>query len=240
VRTVFETMGTVATLDGATEHLTATVKDLFENYEARFSLYRPDSELSRVASGELSLLDSSDELRDAYADAQVWGSLTGGVFTPHRPDGVIDLNGIVKARAMQAAGAALSAAGCHDWSLNVGGDILVSGVGAAPIGIVDPADRATLLAAIDLSGTRRAVATSGSAERGDHIWLAGTTERAEFVQATVVADDIVTADILATAIIAGGRATLDEITARWDVDVLTVDRVGELLASPGLRASLVG
>jgi thiamine biosynthesis lipoprotein len=232
----FETMGTVASLEwrGGRARFTA-VRDVFEAADQRFSLYRPDSELRQVADGSLELLDASAELREVYATALGWRGETGGAFTPHRPDGALDLNGIVKAWAMADAGRAL---GDGDWCLNVGGDVLVSGHapsgGPWVVGIVDPADRASMLTALPLLGARRAAATSGSAERGDHIWTRGR-EAAEFVQATVVADDMVTADVLATAIISGGSATLDDVTARFDVDVLTVDRESELRATPGMR-----
>ncbi len=237
-RRVFETMGTVASLVGIDESAAAQVAEVFAAADARFSLYRPDSELSRVASGALTMMDSSEQLRDAYADALTWRALTGGAFTPNRPDGVIDLNGIVKAQAMRDSGELLRAAGFLDWSLSVGGDILVSGSGTHLTGIVDPSDRAHLLCSITLGTPRVAMATSGSAERGDHIWRAGSNGPPEFVQVTVAAHDIVSADVLATAIVAGGRITLDHITERFDVDVITVDRDGELLATPGMTAAL--
>jgi thiamine biosynthesis lipoprotein len=60
--------------------------------------------------------------------------------------------------------------------------------------------------------------------------------RPDFAQVSVAAADIITADVLATAIVAGGRATLDSVTARWDVDVLAVAHDGALLATPGFRA----
>ena len=88
-----------------------------------------------------------------------------------------------------------------------------------------------------LGGTRRALATSGSAQRGDHIWRGGELAPADFVQVSVMADDIVTADVLATAIVAGGPAALDDITDRWDVDVLTVARNGRLMATPRFELS---
>jgi len=236
MHTTFETMGTVVSLEWAgDDQALGVVRSVFEAADHRFSLYRPDSELSRVADGSLELLDASAELREVYATALGWRGETGGAFTPHRPDGTVDLNGIVKAWAMAEAGRAL---GDGDWCLNVGGDVLVSGSAAidAPwvVGIVDPGDRAGLLTAVPLMGARRAAATSGSAERGDHIWTRGR-ERAEFAQVTVLADDIVTADVLATAIVSGGGATLDDVTARFDVDVLTVDRDGALRATPGIR-----
>jgi len=113
-----------------------------------------------------------------------------------------------------------------------------SGRGGTPwvTGIIDPADRTALLCAIELRDPRRAIATSGIAERGDHIWTAGMT--VEYVQVTVVADDILTADVLATAIVAGGEHMLREACERWPIDVLTVDAAGELTATPGFRAAL--
>jgi len=233
----FETMGTVVSLEwSGDEQALDAVRGIFEDADHRFSLYRPDSELRQVADGSLELLDASSELREVYATALGWRGETGGAFTPHRPDGAVDLNGIVKAWAMAEAGRAL---GDGDWCLNVGGDVLVSGQAAsgAPwvVGIVDPADRTTLLTAVPLVGGRRAAATSGSAERGDHIWTRGR-EGAEFVQVTVVADDIVKADVFATATVSGGTITLDDVTGRFNIDVLTVDGEGSLRVTPRMRA----
>jgi thiamine biosynthesis lipoprotein len=241
---VFETMGTTVSL--RTPHAipgdaVETIVAVFAAHDRRYSLYRSGSELSRIAAGQLALIDASDELRITYAAALDWRNRTDGAFTPHRPDGVIDLSGIVKADAMRDAGEMLMLAGVSDWCLNVGGDVVVNG-GPGPddswvVGVVDPADRQVLLTSIRLAGARAACATSGSAERGDHIWTRGA-EPSPFVQATVVANDIVVADVLATAIIAGGTATLDLVTRDFDVDVLTVDQDGALRATPGLLASI--
>jgi FAD:protein FMN transferase len=89
-----------------------------------------------------------------------------------------------------------------------------------------------LLTTPALRGSRRASATSGGAERGDHIWTVGSMP-AEFAQATVLADDIVSADVLATAIIAGGSNALDQITATWNIDAMTVDLDGDIRMTPG-------
>jgi thiamine biosynthesis lipoprotein len=243
MRAVFPTMGTVASIDlpdHSTGHpVVQRIRDLFDDAEQRFSLYRPDSELSRVAAGEIGLPDASDELRAAYAAAMDWHLRTAGAFTPNRPDGVIDLNGVVKALSIASAGRLLQENGIENWSVNVGGDIASagrSGTGAWTAGIIDPNDRTALLATLSLDAGRSAIATSGSAERGDHIWLLDRVTEAELIQVTVVAADILEADVLATAIIAGGRETLDFATDRWAIDVLAVTRDGALLATPGLRA----
>ena len=241
MRTVFPTMGTMVSLTTERAVAAEAVERVFRDADRRFSLYRPGSELSRIARGDLRLDDASASVIAVYAEALDWRTRTEGAFTPNRPDGVVDLDGIVKASAMRDAGAVLDASGCGSWTLVVGGDVLVSTGDAGsrpPIGVVDPFDRAALVCSVRLAGTRRAVATSGSAERGDHIWLGGRTGPADFVQVTVVADDIVTADVLATAIVAAGRAGLDDLCERWAVDVLAIDRAGVLLATPGVRAAL--
>ena len=229
------TLGDAATADADFDGLRST----FDDFDSRYSLYRSDSEISRLARGELALPDTSAEFRATYAIALDWRARTNGDFTPHRPDGVIDLSGVVKALAMERAGLDLIEAGVDDWCLNVGGDVVVSGTQGADtgwtIGIVDPFDRSTLLTSATFHDSRRACATSGSAERGDHIWTAQDGP-ARFVQATVLADGIVTADVLATAIISGGPRALDQICAIFDIDAMTVDTAGDLRMTPGFQA----
>jgi len=217
----------------------AAARDAFRRWDERFSLYRADSELSRIARGDIRLTAASRELRDCYALALDWRDHTSGVFTPHRADGVLDLSGIVKALAIDEAGGVLAGLGLAGWSINAGGDILVGGHPRAGSdwvsGIVNPLDRGDVLAGVPLTGRMRAVATSGSAERGEHIWTALPDAASPYRQVSVFAGDIVTADVLATAIVAGGEKTLDESTDRWSIEVLAVLRDGSLLATPGLR-----
>lgn len=242
MRHVFTTMGTVASIEIPADHEAQLpmVEETFREIDERFSLYRPDSELSRIASGSLALTAASATLRASYERANEWRIRTAGLFSPQRPDGVLDLNGIVKAEAIERAGALLDAAGCPTWAINVGGDILVRTTASQPsvTGVADPSDPDALLCSVTLVGDHRALATSGSAQRGDHIWRGGEAAPDHFVQVSVVAADIVTADVLATAIVAGGPDGLDNITDRWAVDVLAVNRDGSLLGTPGFRAVL--
>jgi len=231
-------MGTVVSVDapGCSPSTLAMLEREFHRRDDQFSLYKEDSEISAIARGDRELQHSSAGIRECYSRAVEWRRLTDGAFTPNRPDGIVDLSGIVKAEAIQAAADVLISAGVPDWCINAGGDVLVGGSAADltpwSIGIVDPFDRTALLATRDLTEDRPALATSGSAERGEHIWYSSPAS-ADFAQVSVVAPDIVTADVLATAIIAGGRASLDDSTARWPIDVLAVTRDGELLATPG-------
>ena len=241
MRHVFETMGTVASIELPEEFrwTLPNVEAVCADVDERFSLYRSHSELSLVASGALLLQDASSTLRASYERSNEWRLATNGLFTAQRPDGVLDLSGIVKAEAIESAGSILDDAGCPAWTVNVGGDILVRGTASQWMtGVADPANEGLLLCSVALGGHRRALATSGSAQRGDHIWRGGELGPTQFVQVSVIADDIVTADVLATAIVAGGANALDDIASRWPVDVLAVDRAGELLATPGFRSAI--
>jgi thiamine biosynthesis lipoprotein len=231
VRT-FATMGTVVSLRGADDETAEGVRAVFAGYDHRYSRYDPASVLSRVAAGSLRMTDTPEEVRDVYASALAWRDRTGGAFTPHRPDGTIDLSGIVKALAVRDAGAVLDAA-TSDWMLSAGGDVLVRGThDGAPwrVGIVDPDRRDALAEVVQLDAPRRAVATSGTAERGDHVWRRSVPT---FAQVTVIADDIVTADVLATAVLAGDETDLARTTADGTVDVLAFGVDGRAWATPG-------
>ena len=243
MRDVFSSMGTVISAEWAPALAPIlgglTIEDAFAELEERFSLYRPESELSRIARGELNMTYASEQLRSVYEEALGWRTRTEGTFTPHRPDGVIDLNGIVKALAIRRAGAVFESVGVSNWSINAGGDLLY-GQDSLPstIGIVDPNDRSRLLCSVSLLSPHRAVATSGSAERGDHIWKSLSMSDDEFSQVSVFADDIVTADVLATAIVAGGPETLRLVTERWPVDVIAIDQDDTILMTPAIRTHL--
>ncbi len=238
---VFDAMGTVVSVRAVGGVPDALARDLvaaFAALEDRFSLYRPDTEGARVARRDLLVRRASPEYRHVYDLALDWRAATDGAFTPHRPDGVIDLSGLVKALAIEAAGRILDAAGATAWSVNAGGDVLVSGTGPEGrpwvVGIVDPDDRTALLSEYTAPGGRRAVATSGTAERGEHVWRTGAD--ATFHQVTVVAEDIVTADVLATAILAGGSAALVRAEDAHAIEVLACAADGRRWASAAFRA----
>lgn len=239
---VFEAMGTVVSihsnrgLDAATR---AGVQAAFEGLEQRFSLWRPDTEGARFARREVALRDTTPEFRAVYDHAIEWRTLTEGSFTPHRPDGQVDLSGLVKALAIQVGANMLDAHGVLDWCLNAGGDVLVRGTQAdgSPwvVGIVDPDDRTRLLTRFATHSGRRAVATSGIAERGDHVWRLGADDT--YRQVTVCAADIVTADVLATAILAGGPGVLAHVQESFDIEVLAAASDGRFHASPVFLAA---
>ncbi|MFV0453369.1 MAG: FAD:protein FMN transferase [Propioniciclava sp.] len=243
-RFVFVAMGTVVsltTVDPISRAVEDAVLTSFVALEERFSLWRDDTEGARFARREITLAQASPQFRTVYDEAVTWRLATGGAFTPHRPDGSVDLSGIVKAQAVADAGAVLQGAGVPGWCLNAGGDILTAGARADGrpwvAGIVDPRDRTRLFSQVTCGPDRWAVATSGTGERGEHVWRVGAEET--FIQVTVSSADIVTADVLATAILAGGPDALARASELADIDVLACTAGDRVWATPAFRAAAV-
>jgi thiamine biosynthesis lipoprotein len=185
-----------AAIDGA--------KHVVELLEHEYSLYMEESPISQLARGEVTLDSMSEDFRDTYARAIEWRNVTGGAFTPHRGDGVIDLSGIVKADAIAAAAHVMRAHGITGFSLNFGGDILVAGADRTwPVAIGHPTSTLDAIATVTLDSTWSAIATSGTHDRGEHIWRQ-TPDVPKLIAATVIGHDIVECDVWATAIISGG------------------------------------
>lgn len=186
--------------------------------DARFSTYRPDSEVSRLQRGEVSLEDCSADVREVERLCRTALERTAGTFdawncVPGR-SGVFDPTGLVKgwavARAARRLGT-LNETGLS-WAVNAGGDILVRNApeDAVPwvIGIEDPFDRTQVLATVPVRDG--AVATSGLAARGAHIVDPRRREAAvQVAAATVVGPSLTWADVFATALVVHGRQGVD-------------------------------
>ena len=187
----------------------------FHEVDARFSMFRADSEMSRMANGLLGADDVHPHVREVLGICEAVRVASGGAFDirRHRPDGLLDPTGLVKGWSVDRAGIILTGEGFTDWSINAGGDILVHGRPATceawQVGIQHPRERDAVAAIIDV--TDGAVATSGTYERGGHIMDARRGALpGGLLSATVVGPELALADAYATAAFAmGGEA------ARW-------------------------
>jgi thiamine biosynthesis lipoprotein len=245
---ILHVMGTVVTVDirpggGALDQV-AHVFDWFRSVDERFSAWRPDSEVSRFARGELAEADLSADMReilDACEEARV---RSDGVFDirRHRADGLVDPTGLVKGWSVDRAAMMLEATGARDFSLDAGGDAVVRGrpePGRAwRVGIQHPLVRDRLAGVI--VGTDLAVATSGTYERGEHIQDARSGSRPSgLLSMTVVGPALGPADAYATAAFAMGReglAWLDGLSG-YSGCAVTVD--GQRVWTPGFDRYLV-
>jgi thiamine biosynthesis lipoprotein len=188
--------------------------------DAIFSTYRADSAVSRQRRGEV--VDPDPLLTEVATLCGEAEERTGGAFTAWLPDadGVVryDPTGLVKGWAVDRAAVELAGLPATAWAINAGGDVRVGrhahvapeGEDAAAwrIGVEDPADRSRMVAVVPL--TRGAVATSGTAARGSHLYDPRAGRMVDRTGSrTVVADTLLWADVWATALFVGDDSTLE-------------------------------
>jgi FAD:protein FMN transferase len=181
----------------------AKVAALLERWEEAFSLFRPESELSRVNRSPAHVLAVSPLFARALEVALDVAAGTEGLVDPtlcgrwpqvalsgsllSRPPGLaLDLNGVVKALAVDEAAATLDGPGF----VSVGGDLAVRG----PVDVALPAGGAIRVVTGGL-------ATSGTASRGAHLVDTATGGASEscWEQVTASGASCLDADIAAKA-----------------------------------------
>jgi thiamine biosynthesis lipoprotein len=187
----------------------ATVAAVLERWEDAFSLFRPESELSRVNRSSAHVLAVSPLFAGALAVALDVAAETEGLVDPtlcgrwseifvagrmlRRPPGLtLDLNGVVKALAVDDAVAMLDGPGF----VSVGGDLAVRG----SVDVALPAGGAVRVVAGGL-------ATSGTASRGAHLVEPATGRPSEscWSQVTASGASCLAADVAAKTAFLLGR-----------------------------------
>lgn len=182
------------------------VFDFFRYVDQTYSPFIASSVVSQVNAGELGESEYSEELRSILAIATQTKEQTNGYFDVWHK-GVFDPSGIVKGWAIAEA-ARIFRRHTADFYVEAGGDIQVNGHNQDgnpwQIGVRNPFDRHQNIKVVTLSD--EAIATSGTAIRGQHIYdpVKGA-KLDEVASISVIAKDIVDADRMATAAFAMGR-----------------------------------
>ena len=211
---VEQIMGTAISIDvrdplvapEAVDRVFAYLRDV----DARFSPYRHDSEVSRLGRGEIAQSSVSLDVRQVLTLCEQLRCSTGGYFDAraHRGDGVLDPTGVVKGWAAEQASWMLDAEGAHNYAINAGGDVVLRGRPERGrrwrVGIRHPRQPDKVAALLEMDDG--AAATSGTYERGSHIWQPFTGRPAdEMLSLTVVGPSLTYADAYATAAFAMGQ-----------------------------------
>lgn len=195
-----------AARSAAVDDLARAVYTDLREMDRIFSPYREDSEVSRLARGDLSW-EAASEVVCEVADRCRWArELTGGLFDAETPDRGWDPSGLVKGWAAERAARLLVEDGTLDWCVNAGGDVVVVCPSGEPfvVGIQDPRDPGRVVTT--LSSTGNAVATSGTAARGAHLYdpRTGGAAVGRWAAISVTGPSLETADVLATAAFVAG------------------------------------
>jgi len=176
-----------------------------------FSTYRDDSVVRRLGRGELTLAECPPEVTEVLDLGAAAERDSAGAFSVYRTGrnrrAECDPSGVVKGWAAERAAEPLRALTGTDFCLSAGGDLACRTLDPDDppwrIGIEDPRDPRRLVAVVPVR--TGAVATSGSAHRGQHV-VDARTGRAPtgIASVTVVAASLTVADIDATAAYAQG------------------------------------
>jgi thiamine biosynthesis lipoprotein len=181
-----------------------------------FSTYCDGSIINRLDRGELVIEECPPEVAEVLELGRQAEQVSDGAFSINLPTGGrhrLDPSGVVKGWAAQRASQFLTALDETDFCLSAGGDILCHAAlpngSAWRIGIEDPHDPTKLIAMVPVRSG--AVATSGTAHRGDHLIDPRTgLSPSGVASVTVIAASLTWADIDATAAYVHGRDA-----ARW-------------------------
>lgn len=227
------------------------LRDSVERIDSLLSTFRDDSEISGInrRGGTRREEPVTRAFAAVLSEALAVARASGGAFDPTRRDwrGVafdtlrgsvrirsglaLDFGGIAKGYALDRA--ALVLAGVADSALlDLGGQFLwIGGATQRPVGIADPDNSLTVLAAVELHGG--SVSTSSQAEQPDHIVEprggAGGAPATRARSVTVLARSAMAADAWSTAFFVLGcdsALALAPRLERWRLSVVCADLDG--------------
>jgi FAD:protein FMN transferase len=208
--------------------------------DAVFSPYRPDSQISRLRDGRVSLDRCDPDVRTVLSLCEDLRRATAGYFDAYAAGpGRLDPCGLVKGWAAECASDALIRGGVPAHYVNAGGDVRLRGRpapgGLWRVGIADPHRPGHLIATVH--GSDFAIATSGTAERGAHVLdpHRGVPAR-ELASVTVAGPSLTLADAYATAAVAMGVRALPWLTALDGYEALLVDADGAVHRSASFES----
>lgn len=201
----------------------------FHSVDQTFSTYKPTSEISRINRGEVKPNQFSSDMKLVLDLAEKTKHETDGYFEIG-PKGSFDPSGIVKGWAIQKTADQLRAKGFQNFYLDVGGDIQTQGSNQRGqrwrVGIRNPFRKDQIVKIVAISNL--AVATSGTYERGQHIYNPKNRHRpiTDIVSLTVIGSNILDTDRFATAAFAMGRLGITFIEQLPGFEGYQIDRDG--------------
>ena len=240
-RRVERVMGTAVTLDARSPIEPDGVDEAMEFLhwvDRTFSVYRMDSEISRIGREELSPDDAAPEVREVLGACNTLRRATDGWFEHEprsRPGRRLDPSAYVKGWAIERAAEIIRSPSAR-FCLSAGGDLVAVGTTNGRdgwrVGIRHPDDPQRLAAAVIVSNG--ALATSATYERGEHIWCGEMSDRA-LRSVSVIGPSLATADALATAVFAAGRLHMEWLLGFPEYGVLAIDHDLRLHHSPWIE-----
>lgn len=241
-------MGTVISVDVRDRNIVPSDLDdiyrWFRQVDDIFSTYKENSQISRLDRGELTIADCHPDVGWVLERCRQIGRSSGGYFDS-RATGRLDPSGLVKGWSVEVASEMLFELGSANHCINAGGDVRIRGEPhpgrAWNVGIVHPLVPSALTVVV--AGRDLAVATSGVAERGQHVIDPLTGRGADsLASVTLVGPELTLTDAYATAALAMGLDAPSWLNGLSEHEAYVIDAGGHVWWTegfPGYAPALV-
>jgi thiamine biosynthesis lipoprotein len=210
------------------------VFDYFRYVDEKYSPFKETSEVAKLNRGEA----VSEEMKEILRQAQDLKVSTGGYFDIERPDGKIDPSGIIKGWAIKNVAKILKDLEYKKFYVDAGGDAEIVEKNWK-WGIRNPFNKSEIVKVLNLSNC--GIATSGTYERGQHIYdpVGKKSEITDIVSLTVIGPDVYEADKFSTPAFAMGRAGIEFIERRKDLEGYMIDNKGIATMTSGFNKYVI-
>jgi thiamine biosynthesis lipoprotein len=218
----------------------AKIFDYFDSINNQFSVFKKESEISKINRGEIAEKDYSSEMREVFVLSERTKKETNGYFDIVNREGKINPSGLVKGWAIYKAAQILWIEGFKNFFVDAGGDIQTSGVNVKgepwSVGIRNPFNPETEIIKV-LSLSDKGVATSGTYSRGQHVYNPHDkkAELNDILSITVIGPNVYEADRFATAALAMGREGINFIEGLEGFEGYAVDHKGIAIMTSGFN-----
>lgn len=207
----------------------------FRHVDEIFSPFKKTSMISRLSDRSIDLAACPPEVRQVIAECEAAKRRTNGYFDINF-NGRLDPSGYVKGWAIERAANLIIEFGLTNFYIEAGGDSQVCGRNENDepwkVGIKHPRQKNMFAKILRLNNA--AIATSGTYERGEHIYNPLSGQLAdELLSLSVVGTGICEADMLATAAFAMGPVLGLEFIAAEGLEGFAISNNFEVLTTVG-------
>jgi thiamine biosynthesis lipoprotein len=200
----------------------------FTYVDKKFSIYKKNSEISKINRGKLADADYSTDMKWILENCELTKQQTDGYFDVNHKN-KLDPSGLVKGWSIYNVAQLLKQKGHENFYVDAGGDIQVSGKNAEGkdwiVGIRNPFNRDENVKILKIDG--KGIATSGTYIRGQHVYNPkNASPLNEIVSLTVIGPNVYDADRFATAAFAMQKAGVYFIEKLEGYEAYQIDKDG--------------
>lgn len=214
--------------------------EYFKYVEDKFSVFRPDSEISKINNGLRKREQCSADMKNVFGLSEQTKKETFGYFDITDNNGKYNPSGLVKGWAIHNAAELLKKMKYKNFYVEAGGDIQVCGrnqqKNSWKVGIKNPFKTTEIVKVVYLNNNQ-GIATSGTYLRGPHIYNPKNRGEKlnEIVSFSVIGPNVYEADRFATAAFAMQGGGINFIEKLRGLEAHMIDKNGIATMTSGFE-----